>query len=91
MLKNAPGGAHIVLQGTHDEVDLIALGYRYSSKRTLHFIMTVDAGTTKKETPYEIKFTDAFENIHVRDVDRPDVISRFFQESNCVDRHNHAR
>ena len=32
MLKNAPGGTHIVLKGTHDEIDLIALGYRYSSK-----------------------------------------------------------
>ena len=53
--------------------------------------MTADAGTTKKGTPYEMKFTDAFGNIHVRDVDRPDVISRFFQESNCVDRHNQAR
>ena len=28
---------------------------------------------------------------HVRDVDRPDVVSRFFQESNCVDKQNQAR
>ena len=38
-----------------------------------------------------MKFTDAHENIHVRDVDRPDVVSRFFQESNCVDKHNQVR
>ena len=25
------------------------------------------------------------------DVDRPDVVSRFFQESNCVDKHNQVR
>ena len=27
MLKNAPGGTHIVLKGTHDDIDLITLGY----------------------------------------------------------------
>ena len=90
-LKDAPGGAHIVLKGTYQEVELIAIGYRYSSKKTLHFVMTADAGSTTPGEPYEIKFTDAYGNVHVCDVDRPDVISRFFQESNCVDKHNQAR
>ena len=90
-LKDAPGGTHIVLKGTYKEVDLIAIGYRYSSKKTLHFVTTSDAGSTTPGVPYEMKFTDAYGNIHVRDVDRPDVISRFFQESNCVDKHNQAR
>ena len=90
-LKEAPGGTHIVLKCTHQEVDLIALGHRYSSKRILHFIFTSDAGSTTWGEPYEMKFTDNFANIHVRDVDRPDVISRFFKDSNCVDKHNQAR
>ena len=90
-LKDGPGGIHIVLKCTHQEVELIALGYRYSSKRTLHFILTSDAGSTTPGTPYEMKFTDNFGNIHVRDVDRPDIVSKFFQESNCVDKHNQAR
>ena len=38
-----------------------------------------------------MKFTDNFANIHVRDVDRPDIISHFFKDSNCVDKHNQAR
>ena len=90
-LKDAPGGVHIVLKSTHQEVELITLGYRYSSKRTLHFIFTSDAGSTTPGTPYEMKFTDSFGNIHVRDVDRPDIASKFFKDSNCVDSHNHAR
>ena len=36
-LKDAPGGTHIVLKGTYKEVDLIAIGYRYSSKK--HYIL----------------------------------------------------
>ena len=91
-LKDAPGGTHIVLKGTHQEVESIAIGYRYSSKKTLHFIMTDDAGSTTPGEPYKMKFIDTYGNVHVRDVDRPDVISRFFfQESNCVDKHNQAR
>ena len=90
-LKEAPGGTHIVLKATFEQVDLIAIGYRYSSKKTLHFVTTADAGSTTPGEPYEMKFTDAHGNIHVRDVDRPDVVSRFFQESNCVDKHHQAR
>ena len=90
-LKDAPGGTHIVLKATYQEVDIIAVGYRYSSKKTLHFILTSDGGSTTPGEPYEMKFTDTYGNIHVRDVDRPDVISCFFKDSNCVDKHNQAR
>ena len=71
-------------------MDLITVGYMYSSIKTLHFILTSDAGSTTPGEPYEMKFTDTCGNIHVRDVDRSDVALRFFQESNCVDRHNQA-
>ena len=50
-LKDVPGGSHIVLKCTHKEVELIALRYQYSSKRTLHFIFTSDAGSTIWGTP----------------------------------------
>jgi len=37
-LEDAPGGVHIVLKGkAHNGVDLLAIGYRYSTKTTLFF------------------------------------------------------
>ena len=92
-LKDAPGGTHIVLKGSHptNEHELIAIGYRYNSKVTLSFVITTNAGSTLKGTPYEMKFTDSHGNVHVRLVDRPSVISQFFESSNCVDKHNQAR
>ena len=37
-LENAPGGVHIVLKGNAPNgVELIAIGYRYSTKTTLFF------------------------------------------------------
>lgn len=35
-IKDEPGGTHIVIKATYQDVDSIAIGYRYSSKKTLH-------------------------------------------------------
>ena len=90
-LENAPGGTHIVMKATHQEVPLVAIGYRYSSRKTLHFVITEDAGSTTPGECYEMKFADSHGNVHIRYVDRPEVISMFFTQSNCVDKHNQAR
>jgi hypothetical protein len=60
-LKEAPGGMHIVLQGTtKDEVNLVAMGYKYSRKTILHFVLTKNAGETNQGDPYEMKYTDNY-------------------------------
>ena len=38
-----------------------------------------------------MKFTDSFGNVCVRLVDRPEVISDFFQAANVIDTANHVR
>lgn len=64
VLCNCPGGVHVVLEGIHpDGMKLIAIGYRYSSKKTLFFVMSEFAGSTTKGDPYEMKFTDEHGNI----------------------------
>ena len=63
-LKDSPGGVHIVLRGRHPNGhNLIAIGYRYSSKKTLFFIMTEGAGSTIPGEPYQMKFTDKHGNV----------------------------
>jgi len=91
-LKDAPGGVHIVLEGTTPcEVPLIAVGYRYSRKTILFFVLTKGAGSLTNGDPYEMKFTDSYGNVMTRFVDRPQVISKFFQTSNVIDTHNQLR
>lgn len=91
-LKDAPGGLFICLSGTSPcGLPLIALGYRYSSKTILFFVMSADAGTTKLGLPYKMKYTDGFGNLCERNVDRPDVVSKFYEDSNVIDSHNHVR
>ena len=90
--ENMPGGTHIVLTGVGPQgTPLMAIGYRYSSKSTLYFICTQNAGTTRPGDPYEMKFTDTYGNVCVRFVDRPKVLSEFFNDSNIIDTHNMAR
>ncbi len=89
-LKDAPGGVWIVLQSTYQGVPLVAIGYRYSTRTTLHFVATKDAGSTSKDDPYHMKYTNDWGNGHIHDVDRPDLISKFFESSNIIDKHNQA-
>ena len=80
------------MEGQHlDGPILIAIGYQYNSKVTLCFVITKNVGSTKKGKPYEIKFTNSHRNVHVRLVDHPAIILEFFEVSNTVDKHNHAR
>ena len=49
MLDGMPGGVKIVLKGTApNEVPLVAIGYRYSTKTSLFFVTTEDAGNTTR-------------------------------------------
>ena len=91
-MKDWPGGTHLVLEGTspsHNE--LLAIGYKYNSKKILCFVATKDAGTTLPGDPYRARFVGDDNNVRARRVERPQVISDYFKHSNVVDKHNHAR
>jgi hypothetical protein len=91
VLKGEPGGARIVLKGEVGGVKLVAIGYKYNKKRVLHFIMSENAGSTSDGDPYEMKFPDEYGNINIREISRPEVVSAYFNDSNCVDVHNQLR
>ena len=58
-LKDSPGGIHLVLKATLPSgIDVVATGYKYSSKKVLHFLSTADAGSTSPGEPYEMRYTD---------------------------------
>ena len=57
-LDGMPGGVKIVLKSTApNEVPLVAIGYRYSTKTSLFFITTEDAGNMILGNPYIMKYT----------------------------------
>jgi hypothetical protein len=92
-MKDWPAGSHIVLEGqaTREGVGLIAIGYKYNSRKSLCFISHKDAGATECTDFYEAKWKDRNGNTESRRVPRPDVMGRYFRVCNRVDMHNHAR
>ncbi len=89
-LKDAPGGIWIVPQPTYQGRPLVTIGYRYSTCTTLHFVATNVAGSTSKGDLHHMKYTNDWSNVHIPDVDRPDIIYKFFEISNMIDKHNQA-
>ena len=93
-MMDFPGGTWVTMRGKckRSGVELVAIGYKYNSKKVLTFITTVGAGSTEKgENPYKMKYNDEFGNVCYRDIPRPAVLSRYFLHSNAVDVHNQMR
>ena len=55
------------------------------------FITTKGAGSTQPGQPYLTKFPDKVGIVCTSEVARPEINSNYFNRSNGVDLHNHAR
>ena len=78
MLKDAPGGKWAVLESTIEGVEVVAVGYKYGTKKVLFFAMTKGAGSTEPGEPYVVQFADQYGNPCSRDVARPAFLARYF-------------
>ena len=92
-MKGYPSGSYLVLECTtpSKQVKLVAIGYKYNARKILLFVAAKNAGSTKPGTPYKAKFPDKFGNTKERSVIRPAILSQYFDISDAVDSHNHAR
>jgi hypothetical protein len=68
-LKDAPRGVWIDLESVHQQVPLLAIRYRYSTRTTLFFVATQDSGRATNGNPCEMKYTDDWGNVHVLNVE----------------------
>jgi hypothetical protein len=75
---------------TSKEVKLIAIGYKYNSSKVFCIVATKNAGSTIAGDPYRACFLDDHDNLASRPVDHPELISKYFQRSNGIDKHNQA-
>jgi hypothetical protein len=92
-MSDWPSGSYLVLECTTSNKGhkLICIGYKYSASKVLVFLGTKNSGSTKPGEPYVARFPDANGNVAQRNVPRPDVISKYFNDSNVIDSHNQAR
>ena len=58
-MKSYPAGSHLVLETrTKEEIDLIAIGYKYNKKKIMLFICTKGCGHTECGEPYIARWKD---------------------------------
>ena len=90
-MDSFPGGTWITLKTTYDNEVLYYMGYKYNKRNVLQFVFTEGAGSAEPGKHYEARFPDQHGNVHIRKVDRPQVLSNYFARSNAVDVHNQSR
>ena len=90
-MKDVPGGKWLTMKTTVDGIDILAIAYKYNSKKILFFCAPEGAGATIDGEPYITKWPDEQGNVQCRNVLRLVLCSRYFGLQNKVDRHNHLR
>ena len=91
IMKDFPSGSNITMKATVRGKVVYFVGYRYNSKKTLLFLLSENAGSLTEGDPYIARFPDSNGNMKYREVPRPAAISKYFNRSNSIDRHNQLR
>ena len=67
-MKYWPGGSYLVMKSTPrfpGEITLLAIGYKYNSRKVIGFIATEGAGSTVQGDSYLSRFPDIYSNVSV--------------------------
>ena len=68
LMKDWPGGSYLVLKISPifpGEIPLLAIGYKYDSRKVLGFIATEGSGSTEPGDTYLSCFPDIYSNVSV--------------------------
>ena len=88
-MKDWPAGSSIVLQSQFNKNNVLAIGYKYTSKSVICFVASLGADLTTNGDPYVAKFlSDEYENYRTREVFRPQICSHYFSLANVINIHN---
>ena len=66
------------------ERPLLAIGYKYNSRKVLEFISTEGYGSTESGDPYLSSFPDMYYNVSVHPVVRPHLLGSYFNVCNAI-------
>ncbi len=86
-----PAGSHLVLEATINNVDLVAIGYKYNGQKTQCFVATQSAGHTKNGVSYLAKWKDKHHNTCAQYIPWPEIVSKYYQHCNTINVHNQMR
>ena len=94
LTKDFTGRSYIVLRSkpmVTGEMTLIAIGYKYNSRKVILVVATEGTGSTTLGIPYLSKYPDQFYNASICPVASPHIMYKFFGSVNGVESHNKSR
>ena len=86
-MKYWPGGSYLLLKSTPrfpGESPILAIDYKYNSRKVLGFIATEGVGSTEPGDPYLSRFPDIYSNVSVSPVVCPHFLGRYFNACNAI-------
>ena len=90
-MKDWPGGSYLVMKISPIfpvERPLLAIGYKYNSRKVLGFIATEGSRSTETGDPYLSRFPDIYSNVYFRLIVGPHLLVRYFNSYIAIDNHN---
>ena len=83
LMKDWLGGSYLVMKITPrvtGGIKLLAIGYKYNSRKVIGFISTEGAGSTEPSDPYLSRFPDIYSNVSVCPVFFPHLLGKYFND-----------
>ena len=87
LMKDWTGGSYLVMKSTKivpGGRPLMAIGYKYNSRKFLGFIATEGGVSTEPGDPYLSRFPDIYSDVSVRPVVRPCLLGSYFNAFNSI-------
>ena len=87
-MKDWPGGSYLVMRITPRFTGgrpLLAIGYKYNSRKVLGFISTEGSGSTEPGDPYLSRLPDIYSNISAHPVVFPHLLGWYLNACNAID------
>ena len=87
LMKDWTVGSYLVLKSTTrfpGEIPLLAIGYKYNSRKVLGFIATEGAGITEPVDPYLSRLPDIYSHVSVRPVVHTHLLGRYLNACNEI-------
>ena len=91
MAAFCPGSSLLLEHKTESGVDMLCMGYKYNRKRVLTFLMTKGCANTTPGKPYHTEYLSDDGTRTTKDIDRPEVLTLYFEAAGMIDQHNHNR
>ena len=93
-MEDWSGGSYLVLKSTAivpGERPILAIGYKYNSRKVRGFIATEGGVSTEPVDPYLSFFPDIYSNVSVHPVVSPHLLGRYFNTCNAIYNNNRMR